>query len=512
MKSLNFATILLVAATRCSGHHTLNQTWATSSQESYTMFPTNGAKNVNPDTHLVLTFPSPPKIGTSGFIKVYHADTKKLIDTIDMSIPPSSNPLGRDPNNKGTTTAPKANPNDKTVYQTNTIGGFDYRFFPIIVRGNVATIYLHNNMLKYGQTYNVKIDSSVLKAASGAFAGFTSDTAWTFSTKAAPPPPDSTKLTVAADGTGDFNTVQGAIDSLPAKPTKKVTIFIKNGSYEEIVVISNKSNFILRGESREKVKVGYSNNSAFNMGGKGGGPSRRVAFTIYKSNDIQLSSFTVINYFIGQAEAMLINGERVILDHMTLNGSGDAFTTYGTIYFADSKLTGHGDTVLGYGAVFFLRSEIHSIGPMTWTRTPQGKHGNIFVNSSLVGIDEPLPWTVTSSNPAGKKSEAVFARLPRNGPEGSPTSNFPYAEMVLINTKTKNIASKGWGAIQAAGFDHKNVHFWEYNTMDMSGRPVDTSRRENVVSRRLTMEKDAKIISDYSRPEFVLSGWNPVIV
>jgi pectinesterase len=77
------------------------------------------------------------------------------------------------------------------------------------------------------------------------------------------------------------------------------------------------------------------------------------------------------NYFIGQAEMMLLNGDRIILDQMTLNGSGDAFTTYGTIYFVDSKLSGHGDTVLGYGAVIFHRSEIHSIGLMTWTRTSE---------------------------------------------------------------------------------------------------------------------------------------------
>jgi pectinesterase len=365
-------------------------------------------------------------------------------------------------------------------------------------------------MLKYGEKYVVKIDPDVLKSSSGRFEGFNTDTAWTLSTKAAPPPLYSTRLTVAADGSGDFNTVQGAIDYLPARPAKKVTILIKNGDYEEIVVMANKSNVIIRGEDREKVKVGYSNNSAFNLPGRPD-PSRRVAFTIYHCSDVQLSTFTANNYFVGQAEAMLVNGTRIILDHMTLNGSGDAFTTHGTIYFADSNLTGHGDTVLGYGSVFFLRSEIHSIGPMTWTRTPKGRHGNIFLNSSLIGITEPLPWTGTANNSTSKKPEAVFARLPYN-PGSTYGTNFPYAEMVLINTRTSNIADKGWGEIQGAGFDHANVHFWEYNTMDMASNPVDTSQRESVVSRRLTLEKDADIIADYSKPEFVLDGWRPVVL
>jgi pectinesterase len=498
--------VVLAAIVGSIADPSLNVTLAVDAATSDAIFPANKATNVNPDTHLVLTFPSPPRIGTLGFIRIYNAESKKLVDSIDMSIPASPSPSGRDPSNKGTTTAPKTNPNDKTVYQVTTIAGFDYHFFPIIVRGNAATISLHNNALKYGQNYIVKIDPGVLKPASGSFAGFTTDSAWTFSTKAAPPSTDSEKWVVAADGSGDFNTVQGAIDHLPAKPTKRLTISIKNGFYEEIVVLSNKSNVVIRGENREKVKVGYPNNSAFNPQKKAG-PSTRVAFTIYKCKDIQLSTFTASNYFIGQAEAMLINGDRIALDHMTLSGSGDAFTTYGTIYFADSKLTGHGDTVLGYGAVFFLRSEIHSIGPITWTRTMKGSHGNIFVNCSLYSINEPLPWTVTASNPAGKKSDAVFARLPDNH-----GSNFANAEMVLINVKTSGIPAKGWGPIQGSGFDHSQVHFWEYNTMDMAGKPIDVSKRESVVSKRLTMEKDAKIIAEYQRPEFVLNGWKPVIV
>ena len=477
-------------------------------QIAYTTSPQNKATNINPDTHLVLTFSSPPKIGTSGLIRIYDATDKKLVDTLDMKIPASPNPSGRAPKSGGATKAPgPADRNDKKVYQTNHIGGFDFHFFPIIVRGNVATISLHNGKLKYGRTYIVKMDPEVLHSTGGTFAGFRTDTEWTFTTKPAAPPPNATRLVVAADGSGDFNTLQGALDSLPASPAKRVTIFIKNGDYEEIVFMYNKNNVIIRGESRDKVKVGYKNNSAFNQ--DKGGPSRRPAFSIVKCRAIQLSRFTINNYFIGQAEALLVNGQEIIIDHMTLSGSGDAFQTAPktTIYFADSKLTGHGDTVLGYGAVFFLRSEIHSIGPFTWTRTAQGNHGNIFVNSTLVAIDEPLPWTVTASG-SGQKSNAVLARLPRN--KGKIT-NFPNAEMILINTRTSGIPPVGWGPIEdRPGFDSTNVHFWEHNTMDMAGRPIDMSKRHRV-SKQLRAGPDAKVIAEYSRPEFVLGGWKPVV-
>jgi hypothetical protein len=350
------------------------------------------------------------------------------------------------------------------------------------------------------------MEKQVLSSPDGSFNGFTLETEWTFTTKAAPPAAGKARVVVAADGTGDFNTVQGAIDWVTAKSTKRTTIFIKNGHYEEIVYMKNKADLTVRGENREKVTVGYPNNSTFNPAK--GGPSRRVAFTIAECHDVQLSGFTINNYYTGQAEALLVSGKRITIDHMTLNGSGDAFTTRGTIYFVDSKLTGDGDTVLGYGAVFFLRSQIDSIGPITWTRTVAGSHGNIFVNSTLIAIDKPLPWSIIPSNPAGQKSKSVFARLPANGKGG--TANFPNAEMVLINTKTSGIPAEGWGPIQGPPFDSSKVHFWEYNTMDMKGSPINMSNR-HPVSKQLTMPKDAKIIADYSQPEFVLDGWKPVV-
>jgi len=467
------------------------------------LFPAAGATGVNPDTHLVMTFDSAPAIGASGVVRIYDAKDKSLVDTLDLSIPTSPNPSGRGPAQVAGQPPPKAAV-VSDVYQETNVGGQNFHFRPIIVHGNVATLYPHNGALKYGRTYIVKMDASVLAPAAGSFAGVTSDTAWTFSTKAGGPMAGATRLTVAADGKGDFSTVQGAIAFVADRPAKRTTIFVRNGNYEEIVSLQNKANLVIRGENRDKVVVGYANNTPFN-------PQRRWAFSIINGEDIQLSNFTINNYAIGQAEALMTRGQRIILDHMTMNGSGDALTTYGTLYIADSKLTGHGDTVLGYAAAYWLRSEIHSIGPITWTRTPQGAHGNVFVDCRMYQIDRPLPWTVSEANPAGDKSRPVFARLPHNGAADKP-ANFPYAEMVLINTRTQGVPPDGWGPVEENGplFDGSNVRFWEYNTMDMAGRPIDTSQRHKI-AKVLTKEKDAAVIADYMRPEFVLGGWKPVV-
>lgn len=462
--------------------------------------PVKGAVGVNPDTHLVLTFSSPPAIGTTGTIRIFDAADNSLVDTLDLAIPVSPRPDGR-----GRWTP---DPDDKTVYQIDILGGFDFHFFPVIVRGNAATIYPHHGVLKYGREYVVRMDPGVLTSPDGKFQGFAGKQ-WTFATKRAPPPADARRVVVAADGTGDFNTIQGAIDFLPAKPANLVTVFVRNGDYEEIVFIRDKSNFTIRGEDRDRVVAHYRNNSAFNPSRGGGSPSRRPAFSIQNGSGIQLSNFTIRNDFIGQAEALLIRGERIVVERMTLSGSGDALTTYGTIYMADSKLTGHGDTILGYAALYCLRCEVRSIGPMTWTRTPQGSHGTVFVDSTLISLDEPLPWTVTPTDP-GEKVPGSFARLPRNSP-GASAVNFPHAEMVLIDTRTQGFSPEGWGPVEEApAFDRSNVRFWEYNTMDMDGKPVDVSRRHEIV-RQLRLPDDAGTVASYRDPAFVLGGWTPVV-
>ena len=469
--------------------------------------PANKASNVSPDTQLVLTFSAPPTIGASGLVRVYDAQDGSIVDTLDLAIPSSPRPNGRAARMTEAERVALGASTQMSSYQVNTIGGVDFHFFPIIVRGNKATIYLHNDKLKYGRVYRVSVDPGVLTTAEGQAVSIAS-TDWSFSTKPAPPATGVERVVVAADGSGDFNTVQGAIDFAPASPAKRLTILVKKGNYEELVFMQGKSNLTIRGEDREGVQVGYPTNSAFNP--PRGGPSRRPAFSIYNSNDIQLSTFTINNYFIGQAEALLVRGERVVIDRMTLNGSGDALTTYGTMYMVDSKLSGHGDTILGYAALFCLRCEIHSVGPFTWTRTPQGSHGNVFVNSTFIAVDEPLPWTVNPDGTGGQKSSKVLARLPRNGP-GSSAPNFPYAEMVLINSRVSGVPPEGWGPVEdAPGFDSSNVRFWEFNTVDLQGRPVDVSQR-HPISKQLTQPKDAATIALYSAPESVLGGWRPVV-
>jgi pectinesterase len=480
------------------------------------LFPANNAGNVNPDTHLEITFQTIPVIGTSGQIRIYDASNNRLVDLLDLSIPagptkPTPSPSAiytptpyeyvpgkyTNANTKAGTPSGAAlpTPND---YQLTIIGGFTdgFHFYPVIIHGNTATIYPHNNLLEYGKTYYVQIDPGVLKLKDNSFSGIPGNSGWSFTTKKLPPPANVKRLVVSADGTGDFNTVQGAMDFIPDYNINPVAVFIKNGLYEEIVYFRNKTNVTIVGEDRDKVIVQYANSEVFNPHPiniktnewPGTFPSRRAAFAVDHSNKINLVNMTIKTTSYGQAEGLLLNGEEIILSNVTIVGSGDALQSNGTAYYTNCSIIGDGDTILGRGATFFNNCELSSYGTFMWIRNTAANHGNVFLNCKFQTRGD---------------RETEIARAPTNNGK-----SYPYCEAVLIDCALKGISPIGWGPL---GGDSSNVHYWEYNSLNISdGKPVDVSKR-HPASRQLTKEKDAEIIANYMKPSYVLGGWMPAM-
>ncbi len=490
--------------------------FAISQTSAQNLFPSDRATMVNPDVQLKLTFTETPVVGKSGKIRIYDSADDRLVDTLDMSIAPgptnpvdptvrakdylkfpypydrTSRPTNRD--TKPGTPSAGAIPTSATDYQLTIIGGFTdgFHFYPITVNGNTATIHPHHDLLEYGKKYYVRIEAGVLTVPNGGFAGIDSKK-WTFTTKprTKAPSPNATHLTVSADGTGDFNTVQGALDLVPDHSKNRVTIKVSDGLYEEIVYIRSKDNVTLVGESQEGTIVRYANNEVFNPHpanirtnpDPGTFPSRRAAVAIVNCNDIHIVKMTLQTTAPGQSEGLLITGERNILSQMTIKGFGDALQANGRIYMADSMINGSGDTILGRGTLFCERCTIKSNSVFMWPRNPKGVHGNVFKDSTFIGTREPT----------------TIARSPRNG-----DASYPFAEVVLLSSTLINIAPEGWSDADKGG----NVYFWEFNSNNPDGSPVDVTKRVPW-SRQLDKVKDAKLIADYSRPEFVLAGWKP---
>lgn len=470
--------------------------------------PAPGAEGVNVDTRLTILFDSEPTVGNSGMIRIYDAATGLCVDSLDMSIPAGPTegtklpkapytlrPYVYDQPRRTNRTIKPGTPSGTAAptsdsYQLNIIGGFTdaFHFYPIIVTGNKAEIYPHNNMLDYGRSYYVTVDPGVLSVGGKPFKGISRKDGWRFTVKPEGPAPSQRCLTVAADGSGDFNTVQGAMDWIPEFSSEKWTVFIKNGDYEELVYFRNKSNVTVEGESREGVYVHYPNNEVFNPHPAdvstnewlGTFPSRRAPFMMDNCRDMILKDFTVATTCRGQAEGLLIMGERNEVRDVTVIGDGDALQANGSLYMENCRIEGGGDTVLGRGPVFFKDCTLLSRGAFAYVRNGTASHGDVFVDCRFIGLSP----------------RAVFART--NG-------TYPHAEMVMIDCTLENIPAEGWEGVDRG--DYTYVRFWEAGSRNPDGTPVDMSRRA-VGSQRLDPVSDAAVIRAYRDPAFVL-GWKP---
>jgi pectin methylesterase-like acyl-CoA thioesterase len=470
------------------------------------LLPADGARQVNPDTHLALRFDQPPLIGRQGLIRIYDAASGRLVDTLDLSIPAgptertklaaapylsqpyvyADGPRATNADTHAGTPSAGAEPGDSR-YQLTIIGGFTdgFHFHPVIVRDKTATIYPHHNLLEYGRRYRVQIDAAVFGVA----------LQWQFSTKPRGPAVDAERVVVSADGTADFSTVQGALDYVPDHPAKRVTIFVRNGDYEEIVYFRNKSNLTVQGEQRDKVRIHYANNEVFNPHPPnistnevaGTFPSRRAAFAADNVKGVHLRDLTLETTLQGQAEGLLITGSENIVANTTIIGSGDALQVNGSTYLPDVKVVGGGDTILGRGPAFFERCDIQSQHAFMWIRNTAANHGNVFLNCRFTKLGD---------------GQTELARSPVNKGKA-----YPHAEAVLINATLSGISAAGWAQIDG---DASQLRFWEFNSRNVDGTPVDVSQR-HPASRQLTMERDAETIRNYSNPAWVLGGWAPTL-
>ena len=157
--------------------------------------PANGATGICYDTPLSITFNQAPGIGKTGQIRIYNVTNSTTpVEIIDLS---SNNDSGVQ------TRAPF--PGE----------GSSFNYYPVVVNGNTANIYPHSgDLMTSNQTYYVTIGDGVFTDPSGAeFPGITATNVWQFTTKPGGPV-DPLNPVVNANGSADFVTVQGAVDSL----------------------------------------------------------------------------------------------------------------------------------------------------------------------------------------------------------------------------------------------------------------------------------------------------------
>ncbi|MBN1868453.1 Ig-like domain-containing protein [Candidatus Sumerlaeota bacterium] len=417
------------------------------------LFPANGATNQCQDTHLLITFNSAPTLGSSGAIAIYKASDSSVVDTIDAA----------------------------SSFSSRKIGGATFNYYHILIRGNTAVITLHNTStgtsnekLAYGTEYYVNVDSGVFPG----FAGISGTSSWRFTVKSTPPATGA-DLTIAADGTGDFCTLQGAADWIASGNTTPRTFTMNAGMYDEIVYVSNKHNITVHGASRTGTVIAYPNNADIN--------SNRHMIRLYNSNDWTFENLTLHNTTpddVSQAEALRSDGYRTKILGCDLKSYQDTLYYGKTSYYYDCYIEGDTDFVWGPGIGYFDNCEIKALNPgyNCWARNGASAYGTVFVDCTLTR--------------QGSITGHYLAR--------TDSGDYRYSHVAYVNCKMDaHIPALGWPAGSPS-----TVRWWEYQSANLVGTPLDVSGR-NAVSRQIS-DSEAAQMRDASHVLGGSTSWDPI--
>lgn len=242
-------------------------------------------------------------------------------------------------------------------------------------------------------------------------------------------------LTVAQDGSGNYKTIQEAVNAVRDLSQEKVIINIKKGIYhEKLVIPSWKTNIALVGEDRENTVISSNNYSGQPLPA-GKDASGRTAYNTYTSytilvqgRDFSAENLTIENTAgrVGQAVALHVEGDRCMIKNCKLLGNQDTLYT-GTEtsrqYYQDCYIEGTTDFIFGEATVVFQNCAIKSLVNSFITAastTPRQKFGYVFLNCNLI---------------ADAAVTKVFLGRPWR----------PYARTVFIDTKMgSHISPQGW--------------------------------------------------------------------
>lgn len=202
---------------------------------------------------------------------------------------------------------------------------------------------------------------------------------------------------VAKDGSGDFETVQAAIDAVPHLRSNRTTIFIKAGVYKEKLILpSTKSNVSFIGEDAFKTVLTYDDYaSKKNRFGENIGTSGSASFYIY-GDGFEASNITFENSAgsVGQAVAVRIDGDRVKFENCRFLGNQDTLYPHGEKsrqYYKNCYIEGTVDFIFGWSTAYFEGCEIFckSKGYITAASTLEGAaYGFVFKNCKISGSAE----------------------------------------------------------------------------------------------------------------------------
>lgn len=326
------------------------------------------------------------------------------------------------------------------------------------------TVVYQYSALKYNTQYTFKLPAGqILDRSGNAFEG----TEITFTTMERKQPEARVyDAVVAQDGTGDYTTVQAAIDAAPTNRVKPWLIFIKKGTYKEHVDLpQNKPYLHFIGEGREKVAISDGRLSGGNVNPL---PVDQGATFVAKADNLYFEGLSFVNSYGKekndgpQALALNTAGDRIAFNKVGMISYQDTWITTNKSanrhYVKDSFIEGAVDFIYNSGDVYFDHDTLNIVRKdggyiVAPSHAKDVKWGYVFMNNVITAPGVPSETSVWL---------------------GRPWHNFP--KTVFINTKAEvTIPATGWYETMGG----LPVLWADYNTVDGNGNPVDLSHRRD---------------------------------
>ena len=323
--------------------------------------------------------------------------------------------------------------------------------------------------LKYNTQYTFTMPEGVLTSRSGNAVSMTEINFTTMERQQ--PEARMYDAVVAQDGSGDYITLQTAIDNAPEGRGTPYLIFVKNGRYKEHIDIPAKKPYLhIIGQDRDKTVI-YDDRLC---GGDNAYSVDPGATVVVKGDNTFFENITLENSYghekqAGpQALALNTAADRIALNNVALLSYQDTWITASSQnnrhYIKNSLIEGAVDFIYNGGDVFLdgdtLEINRPSGGYIVAPRhTADTKWGYVFINNIIrPGKDFKTGNTLNVTD--------VWL--------GRPWHDSP--KTVFINTQTfVPIPAKGWYNTMGG-----LPELWaDYNTVDADGNPLDLSQRES---------------------------------
>jgi len=199
-------------------------------------------------------------------------------------------------------------------------------------------------------------------------------------------------IDVAADGSGDFTTVQAAVNSVASSNTTPTQIRIKPGTYKEKLIVNRPYvTFCGQAGQASSTILTYSDNANTSDGkggtlGTSGGTSTNISASNVAAENITFANSTALGG--SQAVALLVTGSRVQFRNCRFLSYQDTlYVKSGSQYFKSCYVEGSVDFIFGAATAVFDGCTVHNAASgvaATAPNTDQAtKYGLVFLGGEL---------------------------------------------------------------------------------------------------------------------------------